>query len=162
MGPETGHWYSSKYQKIGWMDSKIVKPNYLTLRSCKMILFPKKVEYPFLEYPPATQCLQIKLILRYELSNRKSCDLLKLLYVWRMTLFILHECSSWSCVCFRVSEQLDSFTLNVAAETLHHKLQVCKRTVPHLTDLLYSETAMVTAKWFYSHIKQVKTCVNVR
>jgi len=29
------------------MDSKTVKLNCLTLGSCKMSLFPKKVEYPF-------------------------------------------------------------------------------------------------------------------
>jgi len=38
----TRNWYSSKYQKLGWMDSKTVKLNCLTLGSCKMNPFPKK------------------------------------------------------------------------------------------------------------------------
>jgi len=39
----SGYWYSSKYQKIVWMDSKMVKLNCLTLRAfTKMSLFSKK------------------------------------------------------------------------------------------------------------------------
>jgi len=45
-----GYWYSSKYQKIAWIDLKMVKPNCLTLGELwnePISKKKKKVEYPF-------------------------------------------------------------------------------------------------------------------
>jgi len=41
------YWYSSKYQKIGRMDSKKVKPNCLTLGELQNKPISKEEEYPF-------------------------------------------------------------------------------------------------------------------
>jgi len=54
------------------MDLKMVKLNCLTLGSCKMSLFPKKVEYPFKKFTQAhslTLCKELKTYLYIRIAR---------------------------------------------------------------------------------------------